>query len=148
MNPHKDVLLILQSHDSKNCQVRSFAAVLPDALSEGVKEGEVRTEGGKETVRGRERDTHTKRESLGSAVLTAVKLWMVQEFYKYVKRSADRFIELGHRDTVEVAKFDVERSASASVSVSVSVSASVSVSVTGSPALSVFQCGWPMVLFK
>ena len=34
---------------------------------------------------------------------------MPQEFYKYVKRSADRFIELGLSDTVEVTKFDVER---------------------------------------
>ena len=32
-----------------------------------------------------------------------------QEFYKYVKRSADRFIELGHSNTIEVTKFDVER---------------------------------------
>ena len=50
MNPHKDVLLVLQAHDSKDCQ----------------------------------------------------------EFYKYVKRSADRFIELGIRE-MQVAKFDVER---------------------------------------
>ena len=46
-----DVLLILQAHDSKNCQ----------------------------------------------------------EFYKYVKRSADRFIDLGFGETVEITKFDVER---------------------------------------
>ena len=50
MNPHKDVLLILQAHDSKHCQ----------------------------------------------------------EFYKYVKRSTDRFIELGVT-SIEVAKFDVEK---------------------------------------
>jgi hypothetical protein len=32
-----------------------------------------------------------------------------QEFYKYVKRSADRFIDLGFGETVEITKFDVER---------------------------------------